>query len=244
MIKSIPTYVDIFLVIFDCLLLQCNPEEEFTCTDGTCINIKGRCDEVYNCNDHSDEDDCQMVFLDQSIYRKEYTPTTTDGQALEVHLWGTIVDIDSIQELDSSYRIKFLLAASWSDPRIQFRNLKKDSKKNIVDPEVAYKMWIPPIYFPDSYGENKIGYDRFAYILANKKTNSATLASVDDFNENFNYDGAQTELIFFREYEIRHKCKFLLHYYPFDTQHCTLKVSFTIKTVYFGHFWILLSWVK
>ena len=38
-------------------------EDEFTCTDGGCIKMKRRCDQVTHCWDESDEKECQVIIL-------------------------------------------------------------------------------------------------------------------------------------------------------------------------------------
>lgn len=39
----------------------CDPETEFTCGDGKCVDISGRCDRTkYDCEDGTDEYDCGM----------------------------------------------------------------------------------------------------------------------------------------------------------------------------------------
>ena len=46
-------------------LTSCNPDGEFTCDDGQCIEMKRRCDQVTgkepNCRDESDEKGCKLV---------------------------------------------------------------------------------------------------------------------------------------------------------------------------------------
>ena len=50
-------------------------EDEFTCADGQCINIDNRCDQIINCRDKSDEQDCQLLVLDHG-YNKYIPPFT------------------------------------------------------------------------------------------------------------------------------------------------------------------------
>ena len=50
-------------------------EEEFTCSDGQCININRRCDQIVHCRDRSDEEDCRLIVLEKG-YKKNIIPFT------------------------------------------------------------------------------------------------------------------------------------------------------------------------
>ena len=54
------------------LLTPCN-EEEYSCDDATCIPLENRCDLKYDCLDHSDEADCQLVIIPKD-YKSELPP--------------------------------------------------------------------------------------------------------------------------------------------------------------------------
>ena len=50
-------------------------EEEFTCSDGQCIDINSRCDQIVDCRDESDEEDCRLLVL-KNGYKKDIIPFT------------------------------------------------------------------------------------------------------------------------------------------------------------------------
>ena len=50
-------------------------EEEFTCSDGQCIDINRRCDQIVHCRDRSDEKDCRLIVLEEG-YSKNIIPFT------------------------------------------------------------------------------------------------------------------------------------------------------------------------
>ena len=57
-------------------LTGCNQDGEFTCNDGQCVRMEERCDQLANCRDESDEDNCQLLVLKQN-YNKKVPPITT-----------------------------------------------------------------------------------------------------------------------------------------------------------------------
>ena len=45
-------------------------ETEFTCHDGQCIKMEKRCDQILNCRDRSDENDCSLLVLNDGYKKK------------------------------------------------------------------------------------------------------------------------------------------------------------------------------
>ena len=43
---------------------------EFTCSDGQCISMNKRCDQIVNCRDKSDEENCNLLVLEKSYNKK------------------------------------------------------------------------------------------------------------------------------------------------------------------------------
>ena len=59
-------------------LSSCN-SSQFTCSDGVCIDMSGRCDNLNHCRDKSDEADCARVKMEET-YQKFIVPPGAEVQ--------------------------------------------------------------------------------------------------------------------------------------------------------------------
>ena len=85
------------------LCLQCNPQNQFTCDNGQCIQIDKRCDKKSDCHDKSDENKCWQIKINEDRYLKSDAPESPAGQkTLEVGVWYEIMDIVEINEPEVS----------------------------------------------------------------------------------------------------------------------------------------------
>ena len=109
---------------------QCDPDNQFTCNDGSCIGMEQRCDEVNDCtgDDDSDERGCEILSIDSASYRKEYPPIPTRGKKVDVHVNIRLGDLREFAAIGMSYRAKFKLILRWRDQRLTFRNLKNNTE--------------------------------------------------------------------------------------------------------------------
>ena len=106
-------------------LSTCRREDEFTCDDGTCINMIGRCDHKRDCPDYSDESNCGLVSIDSRRYISDFAPGQVEGYGMtKVDFKVEILALDDIRELDMTINVQFRLTLSWLDPRLEFSNLK------------------------------------------------------------------------------------------------------------------------
>ena len=44
---------------------------EFTCSDGQCIKMDERCDQIMDCNDESDEENCRLIVFKNNYNNKQ-----------------------------------------------------------------------------------------------------------------------------------------------------------------------------
>jgi hypothetical protein len=106
-------------------------KNEYGCNDGGCIPIEKRCDEMSNCDDSSDENNCKTIRFDEDRYRKEKPPVQCSGKQTPVSksLTSILVDISilslgSFEELGMTFKSRVVVVLMWFDNRLEFVNLK------------------------------------------------------------------------------------------------------------------------
>ena len=86
---------------------------EYGCNTSECVALTKRCDEVLDCKDESDEDNCEVVDIDLSKYHKEYPPMQSDDQGTTVNASVHVISIYKIDELEMTFRVIFHLKLKW-----------------------------------------------------------------------------------------------------------------------------------
>ena len=110
---------------------SCEVGREFTCNFGRCINITKRCNNVKDCNDGSDEEDCTIIDIPQS-YDKLEPPRSGSFSPLVVYLRVTIENINEIDTKHMMIDTTMMLTMMWRDKRLKFRNLPLDRRRQIT----------------------------------------------------------------------------------------------------------------
>ena len=86
--------------------------------------MEARCDEVTDCDDTSDENNCAMLDFDNNQYRNNYPPVTKGNVKLNVQVGVIVLSIGSIQDIMMKFEAKFQLSLQWYDKRLTYKNLK------------------------------------------------------------------------------------------------------------------------
>ena len=129
-------------------------EGKFTCNDGQCVRMDERCNQISNCRDESDEDNCKMLLMKEN-YNKKIAPFGFDYDEqkiipVNVNISITVKDILSIQEVNLVYTLKFRLLMEWYDYRLTYHNLKMERSANLLAREEIQKLWIPFVVFENT----------------------------------------------------------------------------------------------
>ena len=197
---------------------------EFTCSDGQCVRMAERCDQVLDCRDESDEINCQVLVLKES-YRKSAPPVTLawdEGkrQVLPamIHVNLTLLDISDIRETDNEIDIKFTAEFHWIESRATFHNLKKNRWQNTLEQSDIARMWIPKLV----YRNNKDNYDTLSELSKARvyitRHGGFSRSGIDVLDEVEVFKGKENPIAMVQSYTKSFKCKYDLLFFPFDTQ--------------------------
>jgi hypothetical protein len=100
-------------------LTSCD-DNHFTCDDGECITMEERCDQVTDCRDESDEDNCQLLVLKPS-YKKLVPPITVVSKTnktivpVPVSISINLHKIVSMEEADHKIELQFTIDFKWRE---------------------------------------------------------------------------------------------------------------------------------
>ena len=204
-------------------------EEQFTCTDGVCIDIASRCDNINDCYDKSDETNCKRVKTDKTYQKFIVPPPVGEEERTDVTVGMDLESIMDINEVNGHFQVQFFLFLSWFDTRLRFQNLKEDIDLNSFLPSKNDKIWTPELVFENTGDRVRTETDEETIIKVIRKGDF--VPSKIDENENIQYfKGSENLLTMKRFYNQIFHCKYQMAWYPFDIQRCklimTMKGSF------------------
>ena len=120
---------------------------------GQCIEINNKCNGVVDCDDGTDELECEFLILDKE-YSKNKLPLI---QALEgpvkVYFSITMTAYPRIDTANSKIITEYDLNLKWYDPRLIFRDLKPDETFNDLGKESKTIIWSPKVEVPNALGQ-------------------------------------------------------------------------------------------
>lgn len=212
-------------------LSDCHPNK-YTCNTGQCIDLTQKCNGIIDCDDGTDELECQFLVLDKN-YSKDKLPLVQNQQDLvKVFLSMTISAYPKIDTANSKVTTDYELSMKWYDPRLIFRDLKADETFNDLTPDNKMIIWSPKVDPINALGLSKGRLDDDSTKIVLLKENEETLP--EDFslsNEARLFSGGKNAVLLTRRFSQDHACNFNLFYYPFDTQVIILALFLVIWCV-------------
>ncbi|XP_069940830.1 uncharacterized protein [Cherax quadricarinatus] len=203
------------------LLLTSCGENDFTCSDGSCINKTKRCDYKVDCQDSTDELNCQAIVFPEG-YPSELAPPAGDSEQMALYISIQITSIRKFDLAGFNLAIDVIQSIKWKDERLLLRNLRPGDFVNKA--RVIEKLWMPEILVSDGYYNPTDVKQHLVKLLIRR--DSQSLPDDDTYyTEDDMYSGSGSTLKLVQQYTVTAMCLFLLHVYPFDSQICSLTFS-------------------
>ena len=192
-----------------------------------------RCDQIINCRDKSDEEDCSMLVIENS-YNKKVAPFSTVSEtdltivAVPVNITMVLMNIIEIAEVQHIIGLKFGIMLEWYENRALYYNLKDEITLNALTLNEIDKLWTPYFIYQNTVKSEavRLGGDVDTTITVTRE-GKFTRSDMTIADEIEIFRGSENKLTMNQTDSKRFHCIYQLQNYPFDTQVRFLDLSFS-----------------
>ena len=216
-------------------------KDEFSCRDGTCVNMTQVCDGQMNCQDKSDEVNCNSIIFDEAYLKYIQPPPLNESETqmpLEANV--TIESILDLDEVNSLMKLQLKMDISWIDPRLEFVNLKEDANMNLLNLEQKRNLWLPEMIFDNNQDKQEANFEDNVSLGKIQMTEgaSSTRSPLYELKNSRLIEGKYGKIVISKFFLVNFICTFKMQNYPFDNQRCYARIMMKGNT---GHFVVLVA---
>ena len=212
----------------------CVLDQHFSCDSGECVSIFQRCDHNEDCDDGSDEKDCNVLRMLPS-YEKSAPPELKREliKSNPIFTQINILNVDFVDTISMSVGLTIEIHFMWRDHRIVFENIL-DGQEKFDMPKVVAKRGEEMIWLPmqeiihDNVVIGKVIEDKVFYVKVVGRSTPYKMA-LEESVEALLYDGSQNDLTMTQRFKLEYRCDFFLKNYPFDEQMCKFVLLMNLK---------------
>jgi hypothetical protein len=208
-------------------------ENEFTCSDGSCLNMEQRCDGKAECEDGSDEQVCETIVSFSGYNRFLVSDPIGDEPTLIINVSVVISKIITIDENTGYFNIKMTSVRNWFNPQLKYQNLKRTAAKNTMTDDDIKFMWIPWTLLENIEHGDDVKKTDLRDIMTIIPNPDFTFTNDDKTNiqNTMIFEGSKNAINYEVQLTVNFICNYNMMWYPFDSQICTAKMYHTEDSV-------------
>ena len=194
--------------------------------------MEERCDQIVDCRDKSDENECSLLVFEES-YNKKVPPFTLDQDdneliPVQVKVSTSLRNVLEIAEFSHTIDLKFGITLEWFENRVEYHNLKTKVALNVLSDREVGMLWIPYIIFRNTDNDEAVSVEQGRTVVSVTRQGDFVRSGPETADEVEIFKGDENMITMNQTQSKKFHCTYLLHYYPFDTQVCTVDFQLEI----------------